>query len=381
MGKQIFVSPFPVGAESDGFFAALSSVVLKSLGYASDTPYWCSPNENYCRNCGNCHEDKLIKHHESIYHALLTASGTAFAFDYPEDDDVGYHTMPDIPIGWRWAEPFVSSIMDFAGLAYKRYKNKTVAEIQELISENIDNGLPAIISDYGIRTEQNEWLSAWPRSWSVVCGYSDDGLIIMNYGGETTEVKTGIYNDIITVTGKTSRKKSYLEILEKIYAVLTHPTHDALEKEIYNDLSTVTCENAENLAYKLMGINGMIIEARWHAAEAFCSSDNLLSSLTDDINLKSDLKNIFFNRFIKNDNNETHGVGWKIWGCLNVSHQTGYNPTKESFVLIQKPEIQNELKNLFKFVFDNDRAVAEGIKTAIVKKTENQFKKFTLEID
>lgn len=34
-------------------------------------------------------------------------------------------------------------------------------------------------------------------------------------------------------------------------------------------------------------------------------------------------------------------------------------PTEESFALIQKPEVQEELKRLYGIVFGNDRAVAE----------------------
>jgi len=71
---------------------------------------------------------------------------------------------------------------------------------------------------------------------------------------------------------------------------------------------------------------------------------------------------LFFKRYIADGNNETHGIGWKIWDTLHVGPDTGYMPTEESFVLIQQPKVQEELKRLYKIVFDNDRAVAEGIR-------------------
>ena len=77
--------------------------------------------------------------------------------------------------------------------------------------------------------------------------------------------------------------------------------------------------------------------------------------------VKSRLADLFFKRYIADNNNETHGICWKIWNLLHVGPQTGYMPTEESFALIQKPEVQEELKRLWKLVFDNDRAVAAEI--------------------
>lgn len=98
---------------------------------------------------------------------------------------------------------------------------------------------------------------------------------------------SGRHEDIIVITGTADcpgngeGKRDYLDVLKGIYAVLSDPSHDVLEEEIMTDLSNVTAENAPMLSYKLMGINGVSIEARWHAAEAFTSKDNLLYSLAE----------------------------------------------------------------------------------------------------
>ena len=78
--------------------------------------------------------------------------------------------------------------------------------------------------------------------------------------------------------------------------------------------------------------------------------------------MKKRMADLFFHRYIADNNDETHGVCWKISRLLNVDPSTGYRPTEESFALIQKQEVQEEMKRLWKIVFDNDRAVAEGIR-------------------
>lgn len=374
MKKQLTIPPFPNDAESDGFIAALSSAVCAAKKYTDDTPYWCTSKGCYCKKCGGCIGQSLDRTQLSVYHCLLTASGLAFGFDYPEDDSVAAHTIPDTPAGWRWDDGFVSDIMDFAGLSYIRCKNKTVAEIREIIKDSIDAGYPAMAANHRVYPDEMAWVSCW----KIVCGYTDDGITVMNYNGEMIDETGGTYEDIIVITDEVNRandaacRQTYLNVLKRIYTVLIDPSHDALENEIMSDLSNVTPENAMILSYKLMGINGVPVEARWHAAEAFTSKDNLLYSLVDSLSAGSaesnelkaaseKLSDLFFKRYFAEGNNETHGIGWKIWACLNVGPQTGYLPTEESFKLIQQSDVQNELKRLFKIVFDNDRAVANGV--------------------
>ncbi len=374
MKKLLTIHPFPHDAESDGFIAALSSVVCAAKKYTDDTPYWCTPRDCYCQKCGGCAGQSLGKAQLSVYHCLITMSGLAFGFDYPEDDSVDAHTFPNTPVGWRWDNDFLANIMDFAGLSFIRCKNKTVADICEIVKDSIDAGYPAMAANYSVYPDE----MAWASCWKIISGYTDDGITVMNYGGEMTDETDGVYEDVIVITGEVNRaddaacKRAYFDMLKRIHAVLSDSSHDALENEIMSDLSNVTPENAVMLSYKLMGINGVPIEARWHAAEAFMSKDNLLYSLVnssssdsaDSNELKAvaeKLSDLFYQRYFAEGNNETHGIGWKIWACLHVGPQTGYLPTEESFKLIQQPDVQSEMKRLFKIVFDNDRAVADGI--------------------
>ncbi len=373
MKNQLAIHPFPYDAESDGFIAALSSAVCAAKKYTDDTPCWCTPRDCYCQKCGGCTGQSLGKTQLSVYHCLITASGLAFGFDYPEDDSVDAHTIPNTPIGWRWDDVFLADIMDFAGLSFIRCKNKTVAEIRRIVKDSIDAGYPAMAANYSVYPNEMAWVSCW----KIVSGYTDDGITVMNYGGEMSDETNGVYEDIIVITGEVNRtnaacRQAYFDVLKRIHAVLSDPSHFRLENEIMSDLSNVTPENAAMLSYKLMGINSVPIEARWHAAEAFTSKDNLLYSLVTSASADSveanglkaaaeKLSALFSKRYSAEGNNETHGIGWKIWACLNVGPQTGYLPTEESFKLIQQPDVQSEMKRLFKIVFDNDRAVADGI--------------------
>lgn len=145
----------------------------------------------------------------------------------------------------------MSDIMGFAGLSFIRFKNKTVAEIRETIKDSIDAGYPAMAANNSVYPDEMAWVSCW----KIVCGYTDDGITVMNYGGEVSDETSGTYEDVIVITGEVDRangvacKQAYFNVLKRIYAVLSDPSHDALENEIMSDLSNVTPENAVMLSY------------------------------------------------------------------------------------------------------------------------------------
>lgn len=54
--KLIETVRFPIGAESNSFFAALASALLPVLGYTENTPYYCPPKEVIVSNV------EIVKH-------------------------------------------------------------------------------------------------------------------------------------------------------------------------------------------------------------------------------------------------------------------------------------------------------------------------------
>ena len=158
---------------------------------------------------------------------------------------------------------------------------------------------------------------------------------------------------------------SYKELLERIASALSYDEHTALESVIMDVLDHVTMENAMDTAGMMCGIISVPIEARWHAAEAFIGAENLLCDICTNKEIHNRLSDVFFARYTKDGNDETHGIGWKIWSVLGVGPETGYEITPKSAVLILQKETQETLKRLYAKVFENDRAVCAEIQTCL----------------
>lgn len=94
---------------------------ITEKGYTQETPYWCTGNRRFCIHCKSCGDNLPERHQTSIYHCLLTASTLAFGFDYPWDDTVDPHSLPEFSNGWRWDDDFVDALARFAGFSCLRF--------------------------------------------------------------------------------------------------------------------------------------------------------------------------------------------------------------------------------------------------------------------
>lgn len=345
--------PFPVDAESDSFTAALASALVIAHGYTEETPYWCSANRRYCIHCSSCGDHLPERHQLSIYHCLLTASTLAFGFDYPWDDSVNPHTLPGFPGGWRWDNSFVDALARFAGFSCLRF-NGMGAEALPAIKSALDTGFPTLL-----RLENEmEWILAVGYDAGTVYGLDSQFHALDNNWHSRLR-------DAIVITGNTAPRMSCKELLERIASALSYEEHTALESVIMDALDHVTVENAMDTAGMMCGINGVLIEARWHAAESFIGAENLLCNVCTDKEIHSRLSDVFFARYIKDGNDETHGIGWKVWGALGVGPETGYAVTPKSAALILQKETQETLKRLFAKIFENDRVVCDEIQACL----------------
>lgn len=347
--------PFPVDAESDNFTAALSSALILARGYTEETPCWCGPNSRYCIHCSPCGEHLLERHQLSIYHCLLTASTLAFGFDYPWDDSVDSHSLPGFQRGWRWDKDFVDALARFAGFTYLRFDGTSPREeVLSAMKSSLDTGFPSLL-----RLE-NE------MEWILAVGYDADTLLGLDSSSHPLPGNwPSMLRDAIVITGNTAPEMSCEELLTRIVSALSYDGHGELEGVIMDVLDHVTPENAMDIAGMMCGINGVPIEARWHAAEGFCSSKNLLSRICTNKEIHRRLSDVFMARYIMDGNDETHGIGWKIWGALGVGPETGYSITPQSAALILQKETQETLKSLFAKIFENDRAVCAEIQACL----------------
>lgn len=346
---------FPVDAESDSFTATLASALVIARGYTDETPYWCVPNRRYCVHCSPCGDHLSERHQQSVYHCLLTASTLAFGFDYPWDDTVDPHSLPGFSGGWRWDDGFVDALARFAGFSYLRFDGTSAREeVLSAMKHFLDAGFPTLL-----RLE-NE------MEWVLGVGYDEDTV----YGLDSQfhalpDNWHSMLRDAIVITGNIAPKMSYKELLERIASALSYDGHTALESVIMDALDHVTKENATDIAGMMCGINSVPIEARWHAAEAFGGAGNLLCDICTNKEIHRRLSDIFSARYIMDGNDETHGIGWKIWSALGVGPATGYAVTRQSAALILQKETQETLKRLFAKVFENDRAVCAEIRACL----------------
>ncbi len=344
-------------AESDNFTAALASALVIARGYTAETPYWCAPNRRYCIHCSSCGDNLLERHQLSVYHSLLTASTLAFGFDYPWDDSVDPHTLPGFRTGWRWDDGFVNALARFAGFSYLRYDGTSAREeVLSAMKGSLDTGFPTLL-----RLE-NE------MEWILAVGYDADTVFGLNSQFHALPDNWhSMLRDAIVITGNTAPDMSCKELLERIASALSYDEHTALEGVIMDVLDHVTPENAMDIAGMMCGINSVPIEARWHAAEAFGGSENLLCNICSDKEIQDRLSNIFLERYIKEGNDETHGIGWQIWSALGVGPETGYAITRQSAAFILQKETQETLKRLFAKMFENDRAVCAEVRACLAQ--------------
>ena len=352
LGHQV---PFSVGAESDNFTAALASALVIARGYTVETPYWCTSKRRHCIHCSPCGDHLLERHQESVYHSLLAASTLAFGFDYPWDDTVDPHSLPGFRSGWRWDDDFVHALARFAGFSYLRFDgSSTQEEVLSTMKSSLDAGFPTLL-----RLE-NE------MAWILAAGYDAD--TVYGLDSQFHALSDNWYSalrDAIVITGCTVPEMSCKELLQRIADALSYKEHTALESVIMDALDHVTAENAMDTAGMMCGIIGVPTEARWHAAEAFTGAENLLCNVCTNKEIHNRLSNIFAARYMMEGNDETHGIGWKIWSALGVGPETGYEINEQSAVLILQKETQETLKRLYAKVFENDRAVCAEIQACL----------------
>lgn len=355
---------FPCDAQSNPFFCALSTMLLPTLGYSEDTPFYCSPKETYCVQCGGCgNKNTLQKHHLALYHDYQTLTGVSFGWAWPEENEP-YQTIPGGGAGWNWPDAFIDSIMAVAGLTWRRLSGRMDSEtIYQAVTGSIDRGCPVMVrlregTDWQVITgycgHDLYGLDSYRHTLSDISHYTGDGLFV---------TADWAFEDAIVITGCRAPTVTLADILAVIIRTLSHPTHAELERDLMRRIEQITPDNAYDTARWLNRMAGFPIEARWHAAESLCYKRSAITRLTNDDTIKDRLSELFFNRYIADNNDETHGVCWKIWSLLSVGPQTDYKITPDAGGALLCADTQKELKHLFSIVFENDRAVLSGLRT------------------
>lgn len=332
---------FPVNAQRNSFFGALSSILLYRNAYTEETPFFCGKFQRNCIRCGDCGNDPFIsKHHLNIYQYLITITGCAYFWT---DKEIG--SPFDKPYA---ADEFSETALDRLSLALYasgyRYEamNKNTKEnvLFDRIKQSVGKKQPVLIK-----------LSLGDL-WGVITGYNDDkNLPCIMKSRRSPQSDKDWYNklsSIVFITDKYDNALSLPESLDHMIRHLNTANRNKLEQKIYQKLETET--DGKKLGKWLNQLNGLAIETRWHASE--CYRNTLVTMLDNnkckELLLKASGLHLHF-----------HDQAWKIWGLLGVSPETFYCLPRNINELLDSSSVRTELKSLFKELFTIDRQVSD----------------------
>ena len=331
---------FPVNAQRNSFFGALSSILLYRDAYTEDTPFFCGKHQRDCIKCGDCGNEPFInKHHLKIYQYLITITGCAYFWT---DKEIGNSFgKPYL------ADEFSETALDRLSLALYAFgyhyesMNKNTEEnvLFERIKRAVEEKQPVLIK-----------LSLGDL-WAVITGYDDEkNLPYLMKSRRSPQPDKDWYNklsNIVFITDKYNSTISLSESLDHMIRHLNTGSRNKLEQKVYQKLETEP--DGQKLGKCLNQINGLAIETRWHASECY---RNTLVTMTGENKCKELLLKAseLHLRF--------HDQAWKVWALLGVSPETFYCVPKNINELLNKSSARAELKSLFQELFTIDRQVS-----------------------
>lgn len=334
------VVPFPVNAQRNSFFGALSSILLYRNAYTEDTPFFCGRHQRNCIRCGGCGDEPFInKHHLKIYQYLITITGCAYFWI-------------DKEIGNPYNRQYMAD--DFSGTALDRLSLALYASgyHYESMDKNTEENVLFNRIKQSVEAKQPVLVKLGLGDlWAVITGYNDEkNLPFLMKFRHSPQLNKDWYNKLSSIVFITDPYDSTISLSESLGHMVCHlntRSRNKLEQKICQKLETEP--DGKKLGKWLNQINGLAIENRWHASECY---RNTLVTMPDDNNCKkflleaSDLHLHF------------HDQAWKIWALLGVSPQTHYCLPHNINELLDHSSTRTELKTLFQELFTIDRQVA-----------------------
>lgn len=331
---------FPVNAQRNSFFGALSSILLYRNAYTEDTPFFCGKHQRSCIRCGSCQNEPFIhKHHLQIYQYLITITGCAFFWI---DKEIGnsYRKQYRADEFSETALDRLSLALYASGFRYESMSKNTEANILfDRIRQSVGEGQPVLIK-LGLGD-----------LWAVITGYNDEKkLPYLMKSRHSPQLNKDWYHklsNIVFITDKYDNTISLSESLGHMIQHLNTRSRDKLEQKIFQKLETEP--DGKKLGMWLNKINGLAIETRWHASECYRNTLVLMSDSPD------------YKRFLLEASDlhlRFHDQAWQIWALLGVSPQTCYCLPRNINELLDKSSARAELKSLFQELFAIDRQVS-----------------------
>lgn len=331
---------FPVNAQRNSFFGALSSILLYRNAYTEDTPFFCGKYQRSCIRCGSCgNESFLNKQHLKIYQYLITITGCAYFW---MDKEIG-NSYNKQYIAGEFSETALDRLslsLYASGYHYESMNKNTEATVLfDRIKQSIEEKQPVLIK-LGLGD-----------LWAVITGYHDDkNLPYLMKFRHLPQLNKDWYHklsNIVFITDKYDSTVCLPEVLNHMIQHLNSDSRNKLEQKIYQKLETEP--DGKKLGMWLNKMNGLAIETRWHASECY---RNTLIPMFDNNNYTkllleaSDLHLRF------------HDQAWQIWALLGVSPQTHYCLPHNINELLDRSSARAELKSLYQELFAIDREVS-----------------------
>lgn len=358
MAKSIDnIVSFPVNAQRNSFFGALSSILLYRNHYTEDSPFFCGKYQRSCIRCGGCGDDLFIhKHHLGIYQYLITVTGCAYFW---VDQEIG-NSYEKQYIAGEFSETALDRLslaLQVSGYHYDSMQKGTEEKVLfDRIKQSIEDKRPVLIK-LGLGD-----------LWAVITGYDEEKKLpcLMKFRHSPQPNKDWYHklSNLVFITDKYDSPISLPEALDHMIRHLNTGSRNKLEQKIIQKLEAEA--DGKKLGMWLNRLNGLAIETRWHASECY---RNTLAPMSDSERYKKLLLQAadLHLRF--------HDQAWQVWALLGVTPQTHYCIPGNINELLDKPSARAELKALFQELFAIDRQVSELLQECfnLVRDESNQL--------
>ena len=332
---------FPVHAQRNAFFGALSSILLYRNAYTEDTPFFCGRHQRTCIRCGSCKDESFLsKHHLQIYQYLITITGCSYFWT---DKEIGnsYNRQYTADEFSQNACDRLSLALYASGYHYESMnKNTRESVLWDRIKQSVEEKLPVLIK-LGLGDV-----------WAVITGYDDDkNLPYLMKFRHLPLLNKDWYNKLSNIVFITDQYDSAISLSESLSHMIRHlntGSRNKLEEKICEKLETQT--DGKKLGGWLNRMNGLAIESRWHASECYRNTlaPSCDSNKGKEFLLKASDLHLHF-----------HDQAWKIWALLGVTPQTYYCLPHNIDEFLDQSAARAELKSLFQELFALDRQVSD----------------------
>lgn len=339
---------FPIDAQRNSFFGALSSIILYRDGYTEETPFYCGRNQSICVCCGGCGNKTFMqKQHLQMYQHLITITGSAYFWEDKAIGDVYEKEYVQGDFSEK-ALDRLSMSLKVCGYHYESFQNMEEDVLFDKIRQSIDNSRPVLIKLGG------------GDVWAVITGYDMDKkaplLMKHHHGPKFYKEWYDKLTNIVFITDKYESSVTFSEALNHMVQHLDTKSREKLEQKIYQKLETE--QDGRKLGMWLNKMNGLVIENRWHASSCY---RNTLAPMVEnheckELLLKASDLHLHF-----------HDQAWKIWKLLGVSPKTCYCLPGNVNELLDDANVRTELKNLYQELFLLDKEVNSLLKGCLTQ--------------